>query len=50
MYEEIKLPLTDITIIKKYSENGVEFCIPIDENNSDYQDYLVWKTSQEDSV
>jgi hypothetical protein len=28
--------------IKKIEDNGVEWMVPTDENNTDYQEYLAW--------
>lgn len=41
-YEIVNNNIINITSIKKINEDGSVWWIPIDENNSDYQEYLAW--------
>lgn len=43
-YELIKTD--EFSVIKYTNSEGIIFWIPVDERNSDYQDYLAWKYEQ----
>ena len=42
MYKLIKNLRNEISSVNKTCENDVILCIPFDEDNTDYQEYLKW--------
>jgi hypothetical protein len=46
-YQEIIDPIFKTKVIKATNSDGVEFWIPTDEGNSDYQRYLRWLENPE---